>query len=561
MEFGENLVKTIRFRQEGKDVLSWIENFGLHLFDENCKLNVPFNNGEKNEVLVLRIDRKTNTINAYYCFFQTDNRGFTRFCVNKYTEDNDAYGLKELMDNANWANDSTKNYWKEVFCDGKVYKVDETVLKRPETKTSSCEEMNMMEYIERIQEEIQNVIIKLCIPVNENISKVLIVGQYAAALPLKYALGRIFPNAKKMVFHFIWKEEKKTWQQNCTHFHIPGKLLHSGFNTTPQMTIGDVLSLGEKGVTFTLPLSKNQNGKYCLPATPIIDNSELKWNELIKEDIEPDYIVGNLSFKRVDLSAFADGFQNVFVNSGESLVCLSSNNNGIVVKTMPVPANVSKVVTTGTDSANTTENYGNETNKQKNTEQNPTIQESIDYDDKADKIFSNVTIGIKRTTKGLEFIARNFLLNKYKEELPEEIVESEKEAFWKKKYEECMKMDWQKTMLSNWKKHKQIEFSNFASFLRVYQYKGLSSSMKSLMFSKIDSAVSSLKDMRNLHAHASIDDIISLGRTKVLFSMEHMLIIAEQLHDEKLKERLQKYKIEIEEEWDNNFTDYLNNKH
>lgn len=556
-------MKTIRLRQDGKDVLSWIENFGLHLFDENCKSKVSFNNGEKNEVLVLRIDKITNTINAYYCFFQTDNRGFTRFCVNKYTEGNDADGLKRLMDRAKWDDDSTRKYWEEAFCADKIEHVDESTLKRPESKTSPYEEMNMMEYVECIQEEIKKVLTKLSISSNDNISKVLIAEQYAAALPLKYALGRIFPNAKKMVRHFIFKKkiEEKSWQQNAIHFHIPGKLLHSVLNTTPQMTICDVLFLREKGVTFTLPLSKNQNGKYCLPATPIIDNSELKWNELIKEDIEPDYIVGNLSFKRVDLSAFADGFQNVFVNSGESLVCLSSNNNGIVVKTMPVPANVPKVVTTGTDSANTTENYGNETNKQKNTEQNPTIQESIDYDDKADKIFSNVTIGIKRTTKGLEFIARNFLLNKYKKELPEEIVESEKEAFWKKKYEECMKMDWQKTMLSNWKKHKQIEFSNFASFLRVYQYKGLSSSMRSLMFSKIDSAVSSLKDMRNLHAHASIDDIISLGRTKVLFSMEHMLIIAEQLHDEKLKERLQKYKIEIEEEWDNNFTDYLNNKH
>ena len=556
----KNIEKSIRLRQEGKDCLSWIENFGLHLFDEKCMPRVSFNDGEKNEILVLRINKVQNIIYAYYCFFQTDSKGFSRFCVNK-AESVDAAGLKDLMDRAKWEEDSTKNYWKEIFCGGKAHNVDETTLKRQETKTSPYYEMNMMEYIECIQKEIQKLLEKLCIPANENISKVLITEQYALAFPLKYALGRIFPNAKRTVYGCIQKIEEKSWKQNAAHFHISGKLLHSGLNTTPQMTISNVLSLREKGVTFTLPLSKGENGEYCLPTTSVIDNSELKWNDLIKGEIEPDYTVGNLAFKRVQLSMFADGFQNVFVNSGESLVCLSSNNNGIVVRTMPVPANVPKVVTTGTDSANTTENYGNETNKQKNTEQNPTIQESIDYDDKADKIFSNVTIGIKRTTKGLEFIARNFLLNKYKEELPEEIVESEKEAFWKKKYEECMKMDWQKTMLSNWKKYKQIEFSNFASFLRVYQYKGLSSSMRSLMFSKIDSAVSSLKDMRNLHAHASIDDIISLGRTKVLFSMEHMLIIAEQLHDEKLKERLQKYKIEIEEEWDNNFTDYLNNKH
>ena len=560
MKLGENKMKINRFRQEGKDVLSWIENFGLYLFDEDCKPRVSFKNDERNEVLVLRINQKQNIISAYYCFFQTDSKGFTRFCINKEVN-NDAGGLKGLMDRARWADDTTKNYWKEVFCGGKIDNVDEDTLKRTETKTSLYEEMNMMDYINRIQEEIHKVLIKLSIPANENISKVLLVEQYAAALPLKYALGRIFPNAENPILHFIWKEEKKSWQKNTVRFQVPGKLLHSRLKATPQMTIGDVLSLREKGITFTLPLSKRKSGEYCLPTTSIIDNSELKWNELITENIEPDYIVGNLAFKRVQLSMLADGFQNVFMNSAKNLVCLSSNNNEIVVKTMPVPTNVPNVVTTGTESANTTENDGNKENEQKNTEQNPTIQEPIDYDDKADKIFSNVTIGIKRTTKGLEFIARNFLLNKYKKELPDEIAESEKEAFWKKKYEECMKMDWQKTMLSNWKKHKQIEFSNFVSFLRTYQYKGLSSSMKSLKFSKIDSAVSSLKDMRNLHAHASIDDIISLGRTKVLFSMEHMLIIAEQLHDKKLEERLQKYQIEIEKEWDNNFTDYLNNKH
>lgn len=327
MEFGENLVKTIRFRQEGKDVLSWIENFGLHLFDENCKLNIPFNNGEKNEVLVLRIDKITNTINAYYCFFQTDNRGFTRFCVNKYTEGNDAGGLKRLMDRAKWDDDSTRKYWEEAFCADKIEHVDESTLKRPESKTSPYEEMNMMEYVECIQEEIKKVLTKLSISSNDNISKVLIAEQYAAALPLKYALGRIFPNAKKMVRHFIFKKkiEEKSWQQNAIHFHIPGKLLHSVLNTTPQMTICDVLFLREKGVTFTLPLSKDKNGKYCLSDTSIIDKSELKWSELITEDIEPDYIVGNLAFKRVQLSMLADGFQNVYlICDKDSLVAISS---------------------------------------------------------------------------------------------------------------------------------------------------------------------------------------------------------------------------------------------
>ena len=119
------------------------------------------------------------------------------------------------------------------------------------------------------------------------------------------------------------------------------------------MTIGDVLSLSEKGVTFTLPLSKGENGEYCLPTTSVIDNSELKWNELMKENIQPDYTVADMAFKRVHLSVFADGFQNVYMNSGESLICLSCNNNGIIVGNKPVPTDAPKVVTTdGTGSAN-----------------------------------------------------------------------------------------------------------------------------------------------------------------------------------------------------------------
>ena len=327
MEFVENKMKTIRLCQEGEVVLSWIENFGLYLFDDDCKPKVSFENDERNEVLVLRINQKRNIISAYYCFFKTDSKGFTRFCVNK-EENNDVGGLKELMDRARWADDATMNYWKKVFCGGKIDIVDEDTLKRQEIKTSPYEEMNMMEYIGHIQEEIKKVIAKLGIPSNDNINKVLIVEQYAAALPLKYAVSRIFPNASSPILHFIWNEKKKPWQQNAARFHVPGKLLHSGLKTTPQMTIGDVLSLGEKGITFTLPLSKGESGEYGLPTTAVVDNSELKWNELMTENIQPDYTVDNLAFKRVHLSVFADGFQNVYLNTHDNIVSAGISTNG-----------------------------------------------------------------------------------------------------------------------------------------------------------------------------------------------------------------------------------------
>lgn len=41
----------IQQRQEGNDVLSWIENFGLHLLDKDCKPRVSFEKGEKTKFL------------------------------------------------------------------------------------------------------------------------------------------------------------------------------------------------------------------------------------------------------------------------------------------------------------------------------------------------------------------------------------------------------------------------------------------------------------------------------------------------------------------------------
>ena len=58
----KNIEKSIRLRQEGKDCLSLIENYGLHLFDEKCMPRVSFNDGEKNEILVLRINKVQNII-------------------------------------------------------------------------------------------------------------------------------------------------------------------------------------------------------------------------------------------------------------------------------------------------------------------------------------------------------------------------------------------------------------------------------------------------------------------------------------------------------------------
>lgn len=523
----------IQQRQEGNDVLSWIENFGLHLLDKDCKPRVSFEKGEKNEVLVLRISKDKNTISAYYCFFQTDNKGFTRFCVNR-ADSIDAAGLKELMDRAEWKDDATINYWTEVFCGGKIDNIDEDTLKRSETKTSPYEEMNMMEYIEQIQEEIQNVLIKLRIPAKENISKVLLVEQYAAALPLKYTLGRIFPNAKGSVFHFIWKEVKKSWLNNTAHFYVPRKLLFSILITTPQMITGDVLLSREKGITFTLPLSKGESGDYCLPTTFVIVNSELKWNELVKEDIEPDYIVGNLAFKRVQLSMLPDGFQNVFMNIGKKFVCLSCNNNGIIVRNKPVPTNEPKVVTTdGTDSANPI----------KNTEESQTTKSPYNVDEDIEQKMLNIKHiiddALEFTTRFLEQVVKDFFREKYPNEN------------WAKKYGESLRPGY---MTEKWHENLQIEFSNFAYFLSHYRNDIIGNKDNPgvkwrIKYSSVVHIVNRLKPIRNTKSHG-YSYIVGIGLRNLnscLIDMEDIAIV---LGNQQLREKMRNYYNELQRNFD-----------
>ena len=579
----------IQQRQQGKDCLSWIENFGLYLFEKECKPKVFFKNGEVDEVLVLRINRKENSISTYHCFFKTNDKGYTRFCINKAI-DNSAAGLKELMDKAKWTDESTKEYWKEVFRDGKL-DVDEDTLKRPEVLAYADAKIVMIDYIARIKNEFGNIVNQLSID-NERICKVFIVEQYAYALPVQYSLRKIFSSAERNVFGFLFKEWEKrySWFHKADRFYIPEELLHAELNTSARMTIGDVIKLGENGIIITLPLEK-KDGKYCLPSTPIIKGCDLKWNELINGDVQYDYKIGNILFKRLQLSMIADGFQTVYIKCDTGIVACSVYENGkYQIKSLslskseeeqkPVkskPEQDLKEEKGGTDFQakngdeevvidDSVDNVSKEDELQESQGTDNTISKEqknpsfIDYEEKADKIVFRIQQGVKRTAKCLETIARGFILREFYKEIPQNASDSEKEVFWKKKYEGSMSRDWQKTMLSNWKKHGQIEYSNFYSFLRVYQYKGLSRYLKASKFSIIDSSVAALKDIRNLNAHANNEEILGIGCTKILFSFEYMSKIAEQQKDKKLLNILEKYKSEIEKEWDEDFTNYLNSK-
>ena len=520
----KNIEKSIRLRQEGEDCLSWIENFGLHLFDEKCMPRVSFNDGEKNEILVLRINKVKNIIYAYYCFFQTDSKGFSRFCVNK-AESVDAAGLKDLMDRAKWEEDSTKNYWKEIFCGGKAHNVDETTLKRQETKTSPYYEMNMMEYIECIQKEIQKLLEKLCIPANENISKVLITEQYALAFPLKYALGRIFPNAKRTVYGCIQKIEEKSWKQNAARFHIPGKLLSSVLNTTSPMTIGDVLCLGEKGVTFTLPVSKGQNGKYCLPPTPFIKSCDLKWSELIKEDVQYDYKVGGLSFKRVQLSMIANGFRILNVMCNKIVVAslmVEKKNDRYQIKGLFLNKSEETLKPAfSTPNSNGTRSFPKTTtDSSENTSTNSPSEEA------------------RHQIATMFFDGSDRLIN---------VARKNIETLFKKKYQDKWEVKIKETFCKGI--YKNLDFGNFPSFITdkkdlLIEYWGGEEA-----YYQVKNSSYALHKLRNKNSHHEIDAVINQGKAEVSRVFSDMIRVVKIMGDTETAMKIEDLNLKLDTIW------------
>lgn len=318
----------IQQRQEGKDVLSWIEKLCIHLLNDKDQ---SFNGEE--HVLVFRITEleSQDLIIGYYCYFKTNN-GYTRFCVNK-SVDLPTKELKELLgsNGAKWESEATQKWWEMVFINGDVAHVDEDTLTRKEVKVSEQLDTNMQEFITSIQNELGKAVKLMNEPQKPpqldltKISKVFVVGEYASALlPLIYALKEMF---KSDVLPIIETNYNYTWQNSANCFYAPGTLLYTELNTSTKMSISDVIKLGETGIVFTVPM-KEDDGKYSLPSTAIFNGCDLKWNELMKGDVQYDYKAGNLLFKRVHLSMIADGFQTIYIKCDSAVVAHSVYEKG-----------------------------------------------------------------------------------------------------------------------------------------------------------------------------------------------------------------------------------------
>ena len=584
----------INSRQEGKDVLSWIENFGLHLFEKDCKPHVSFQKGKSNIVLVLRIRRTLKktaeiqteryTISAYHCFFKTDDNGFTRFCVNGAC-DEDVEGLKDLMvDKAQWTDESTQNWWKEVFRDLK-HPIDEDTLRRKEILVSDSLKMNMMDFIEKIQEIIEKAIRNLCVD-KQDISKVCIVEQFATALPLRYAIESMFLNAKGHVFPFEWKEEKMSWVQNASRFQVPGKLLYTSFITSHQISIGDILNQ-ENGILITLSLSQGENENFEAPSTSIIDNADIKWIELLKGDITPDYIVDNVAFKQLYLSVIADGFQRIYIRNGMNVVACSifdrnkytfksvssikseqtqnptaiSNSGqektgkegrsiGNSLQAEPSLGCDSQTLNTSMSEFQTTIDQNEIPNSPLSLDEgenkeivatssnNGIQQEKRNYKEKCNDIKLALGEALDRTSDFLKEIARSYL---------QKLNPQQK---WDIQYGEALKKD--KYQHNTWIEHKEVEFSNFFFFLVRFQWKIKGKDTRASWwksYSDIESAVKYLIIVRNFRVHKK-DNVVGIGYDNIYDAFREMRKIASKLNNSDLLHDIERYETVFKASYD-----------
>ena len=325
-----------------KNKLSWIENFGCHLFDEECNPKILFQYNSDELIVVIRISNtnEKNEIRAYLCYFSTKN-GRTWFCINE-TCSSSADGLKTLMEEeAQWKDDTTKNYWNEIFRGGNN-PIDEDVLRRPEIKiTSSTSGRNIWAFIQDVQQELNNAISAFTQPTT-NINRVFVVGQYVSrsglpteagvALPLQYALGRIFPMAKDNICGFVWENDRcKSREEVAKHFHVPGNLRYTMLNLNSEITIDDCLSNG--GVTITIPMQKGEGDNFTIASeicdAQVFNGYPLRWRDILDKTSKEVFCVGELAFQRLNLSMIPNGFQKVFVkqsSSGEDKYIPIDNN-------------------------------------------------------------------------------------------------------------------------------------------------------------------------------------------------------------------------------------------
>lgn len=346
-----DIVNRINARKEGEDTLSWIENFCIYLSESSCK---PRKEGKIENVLVLSIENEER-LSIYDCFFKIQQNG-TRFCVNKAIPDVCFSNLKALLEEVKWRSKETQEYWNDVLVKKEktgynLAKVDESVLQREQTKASCCcPDLSMIDFLSNLGNEIESIL--QCLEINKSYHKVYIanganfMSYYPLVAPLQYALYKRFKtdSVEPFVKPELFNNQPLTsygWKTNKARFYTGTLSRAIGLNTSVEVSLNDLMNAG--GVVVTFPLDEN-NGCYTMPATPVLrectsDNTNHRrislsgeqrtWADLYGQ-VQWDYKVGELAFKQVKLSIYADGCQRLYLMDGDKVLTVISTNGNKV---------------------------------------------------------------------------------------------------------------------------------------------------------------------------------------------------------------------------------------
>lgn len=352
-----DIVNSIKARKEGENKLSWIENFCIYLSKSSCKPREEEKIEKIENVLVLSIENEER-LSIYDCFFKIQpNR--TGFCVNKAIPDVCFSDLKALLEEVKWNSIETREYWNDVLVKKEetgynLAKVDESVLQREQTKASCCcPDLSMIEFLSNLGNEIESILQRL--GDIKSYHKVYIANGYGnksyypLVAPLQYALYKHFKtdSVEPFVKPELFNNQPLTsygWKANKARFYTGALSRAIGLNTSVEVSLNDLMNAG--GVVVTFPLDEN-NGCYTMPATPVfkecssdskkcedtktlsLGDVTLTWADLYGQ-VQWDYKVGELAFKQVKLSIYADGCQRLYLMDGDKVLTVISSNGSTV---------------------------------------------------------------------------------------------------------------------------------------------------------------------------------------------------------------------------------------
>lgn len=316
MEYVESAKECIERRLEGRDALSWIERLGAYVIDENIYNAEP----ERCEnVLVIRMN--SHSFDAYYCYFYTNEKSETRFTINRQVE---GIGIKEIEDmliEARWDSDSTRGWWREVFANEKINQVDDVLINQDQIKVTEKHPVGMLLYVKQLEEHLEMALDTLWNGKGYSVGKVFVCDDYAQALPLQYALHKIYGCEVENIDCHQGMDcycERLTFKKATEKFYLPWGFRNTHLNISPTMTLEEVASTN--GISLPLPVTVTDSKSKKIVSIelddkPIEGYDALSWDNLIVNDNYADLQLDDYYFKDILLTVVPDGFGAYYIGN------------------------------------------------------------------------------------------------------------------------------------------------------------------------------------------------------------------------------------------------------